>query len=81
MIDKIIYFFKFIFYMIITLPRDLRGLVMVTKIKKKTNEIDTKNYSVSDYFQRWVRVQPNKDCLVWEDQRWSFNDVTFFLYS
>jgi hypothetical protein len=47
---------KTIFYIIITIPRDLRGLLTYFKIKKKTKVFDNKQVSVSDVFGYWVFI-------------------------
>lgn len=75
MLGKILIFFKYLFFMIITLPRDVRAFFMVRRIKSKSTECDRKDYSVSAYFERWVKSQPQKACLVCDDQKWTFKDV------
>ena len=79
---SIIYFFKFIFYSIITLPRDIRAVTKLVKILIKSLYHDKKCYSVSDVFKKWAIQQPNKECLSFNDQIWTFQDVQkkYFFY-
>lgn len=74
----LINFFKYIFYIILTLPRDIRAAIMVSRLKRQSKVVDRKNYTVSDYYQRWLKKQPNKPCLVFEDQKWTFQDVKIY---
>ena len=60
---------------LITLPRDLRGLLMLTKLKKKSENYDRTNNNVADVFTEWVRKQPNKPCIIFKEQTWTFKDV------
>lgn len=61
--------------MILTLPRDVRAALMLRKIKKKSLLVDQLDCSVPEYFQRWVKSQPDKPCLVFEDEKWTFKNV------
>lgn len=75
MLDKILKLFKYIFYILFTLPRDLRAFLMVRKIERMSREVDKANWSVTDYYQRWLQKQPNKPCLIQDDKKWTFRDV------
>ena len=66
---------KYILCVIITLPRDFRALITLSKIKRKTKNYDDKKVSVIDVFGKWVKKQPNKDCIVYDDKIWTFQDV------
>lgn len=67
---------KFLFYIIITLPRDIQASYKISKIKRKVRMIERKNYTVSDMFQQWVKKDPNKVAYMYEDTKWTFSQVT-----
>jgi len=68
LIHAIIYTFK-------NLPRDIAALKLFSNVKKKLANIDTTQLNVSDYYSRWLRVQPNKACIVFNETSWTFRDV------
>ena len=78
MLETIIYFLKFIFYSIITLPRDIRVLYKLIRILLKSKYYDDKNYSVSDIFKKWVKKYSTKESIIFYDQIWTFQDVKIF---
>lgn len=75
MIKKILIFLKYIWYFLLTLPRDLRAIRTLNKIVKKSKKCDQENYSVQDVFSQWVKKQPNKPCIIFNEQTWTFKDV------
>lgn len=75
MISKILKFLKFVFYIILSLPRDIRAFFAVKHIKQKANLIEKYDYSVSDVFTKWVKKHPKKVCLVFDNTKWTFQDV------
>ena len=74
---KIFYYLKLIFYILLKLPRDIRGAIVYRKIKQKTEECDKKNYAVQDVFSKWVKKQPNKPFIIFNDEILTFKDVKF----
>jgi hypothetical protein len=76
-INTIFYVFKFIYYLIITFPRDVRTLSKLLKVFIKSYFYDKKNLVVSDVFRKWVQKNPNKECIIFNDQTWTFQDVIF----
>lgn len=77
MLWKIINFFKYLYYFILTLPRDIKSFGLLRKIKQKTLYYDEKNYSVQDVFGEWARSQPEKACIIFNSQTWTFQDVIY----
>jgi len=78
-VHKIYLLLKYIVCVLLTLPRDVRALIVLSKIKRKTTNYDRKKTSVIDIFTQWVKKQPNKECIVYDDQVWTFQDVRVFL--
>lgn len=62
-------------YTVKNLPRDLNALITLTKVKKKLAFVDKHNINVFDYFYQWVRSQPDKACLVFNESTWTFGDL------
>jgi solute carrier family 27 fatty acid transporter 1/4 len=76
MFSKLYETLKFIFYMLLTLPRDIRGLRRLLKIQRRLRQYELNQTTVGDVFQQWVRRQPNKACYIYEDKAWTYKDVT-----
>lgn len=73
--NNIFYFVKFIYYSLITFPRDVRTLSKILKVFVKSYIYDKKNLIVSEVFKKWVKKNPNKQCIIFNDQTWTFQDV------
>ena len=75
-LNVIKYLLKFFYYVIITLHRDILGLITLLNVKMKIRHFDKNNLAVPDVFKNWVDKQPNKECLVFDNQVWTFLDVS-----
>ena len=75
MLEKIFRFLKFLFYSILTLRRDVTGLYKLAKVKKRITAMDRYPVSVSHVFKDWVKKQPKKQCIIYEEQIWTFQDM------
>ena len=78
-LEKLLRVLKFIFYSMLTLRRDVKGLYSLAKVKRRILRLDKNPVSVSKVFRNWVQTQPNKECIVFDDQIWTFSDVNLFL--
>lgn len=78
MLSQFFYYLKFIFYIIINLPRDLKGAVLYQKIKRKLKYYDKKSSPVHDVFSRWVNIQPDKVLFRFNDENMTFKQVCLF---
>ncbi len=63
----------------LTLRRDVKGLYSLAKVKRRILNLDKNPVSVSKVFKKWVKSQPNKECIVFDDKIWTFLDVNIFL--
>ena len=52
--QEIFHFIRVFIFTILTLPRDLKGALVLRNIKKKLRYIEKNNLSVSDYCIKWV---------------------------
>jgi hypothetical protein len=46
-------------------------------VKRKILRLDKNPVAVSHVFRNWVKKQPNKECIVFEDKTWTFLDVIY----
>lgn len=78
MLSKIYYILKFIFYILVNLPRDLRGALLYQKIKRKLKDYDKTNPSLDKVFSQWVKTQPEKPLFHFNDETVTFKQVCQF---
>jgi hypothetical protein len=57
--------------------RDIRALILLIKIELKMYLNDRKNIVLVDIFRRHVRQKPDKPCIIFNQQTWTFQDVRF----
>jgi hypothetical protein len=55
--------------------RDLKGVLTMIKTKRRLKAFERGNSSVFVEFAKLTRQQPNKPCIVLDDQTWTFKDV------
>jgi hypothetical protein len=79
MINLIYRFFKILYCILLTLPRDLRGFFILRKIKSKVKYYGDCNKCMPDVFMEWVKKQPKKACIIdaTRNATWTFQDVMF----
>lgn len=58
------------------LYRDLIGIYYVLTVENKIKRITKKQEVLADLFAKLVRTQPNKPCIIFQDQTWTFQDVS-----
>ncbi|KAL8596763.1 hypothetical protein ACOMHN_053859 [Nucella lapillus] len=61
-----------------TMPRDARGLYTLLKINLKVRYHTTENSTIAALFQARVKQNPQKPCLVFEDDTWTFQQLEDF---
>lgn len=67
------------FYIVFrTLPRDVKGLLRYIKLLWLIRGHEKKNKSVADIFRQHVARHPNKACIIFEDQEWTFQQIEDF---
>jgi solute carrier family 27 fatty acid transporter 1/4 len=55
--------------------RDINAILFFLRSKKKLDEFDQKQLSVADVFRKLVKKHPNKACIVFDDQTWTYQDM------
>ncbi|CAG9854851.1 unnamed protein product [Phyllotreta striolata] len=58
-----------------TAPRDLRALCKYIGLLIQIKYFQRKNLTLSQIFQQHVKKHPNKHCILFEDQEWTFAQV------
>ncbi|KAF8765033.1 Long-chain fatty acid transport protein 1 like protein [Argiope bruennichi] len=58
-----------------TLPRDIRALYRLSKMKMFIRKCRKRNATVGEIFQSLVKKHPNKTCIMHEDKKWTFQDI------
>ncbi len=79
MIERLKAIIKLLYYAVITLPRDLYGLFMLKYVEAKFRKNEKENKSTAILFERLVKKHPEKPCIIFEDNIWSYQKVRFTL--
>ncbi|XP_020284862.1 long-chain fatty acid transport protein 4 [Pseudomyrmex gracilis] len=61
-----------------TIPRDVKGLIGYVRMLMSIRGHQKKDRSVADVFRQYVNHYPNKICLIFEDQKWTFQQMEDF---
>ena len=73
MANKIITFLRNLFAAIL---RDLIGAITLFKIEKSIKKFEEKKIGYADVFRQFALKHPKKPCIMYEDQTWTFQDVS-----
>jgi hypothetical protein len=68
-------FFKYVFYSILTLRRDVKALLLLSRTKRKIAYMDKYQPSVPQIFNQWVKKWPDKEFVVFNETIWTFQEV------
>ncbi|XP_011494913.1 PREDICTED: long-chain fatty acid transport protein 4 isoform X2 [Ceratosolen solmsi marchali] len=58
-----------------TAPRDIKAICRYSRLLWAIKDHEKKHRSVADVFQQHVAHNPNKPCLIFEDQEWTFQQI------
>lgn len=64
---------------VLALIRDLYGIITLIKVESKLKSIEKNGIVMTDMFRKLVRENPNKPCVVFYNQIWTFQDVLHFI--
>ncbi len=53
---------------------------MVIQLENKLKEFDRNNVILSDLFEKNAHLYPSKPCVIYNNQVWTFADVSYFLH-
>ena len=68
-------FFRTIYLVIVTLPRDLKGLFIMRRIESKLDDHEKKEHTIPKLFYKQFKRDPKKSCIIFEGKTWTFEDV------
>lgn len=60
--------------------RELHAFSMILNVKKKLDTFKKRNDTTADVFMRHVLKHPNKPCIIFNEQIWTFQDVCLFTF-
>ena len=72
---------SFIRSLIEAILRDIMGAIMLFNTERILKKFDRTNIQYADVFRKFVRKNPNKPCIIFEDQTWTFQDVSILFLS
>lgn len=61
--------------------RDILAIYLVLKVETKISRYIKKDIVLADIFRKLVKKHPNKPCIIFNKQIWTFQDVIFKKYS
>lgn len=70
--------FQIIYLVIVTLPRDIKGLLIMRRIETKLDDYERSEQTIPKLFSRLHKKHPNKPCFIFENTIWTFNDVEIY---
>lgn len=70
---------RFTWVVINTLPRDLKALQVLIKLKLQTKKYIANETTIADLFSKTAAKYPNKDCILFEKQKWTYRDVEIYV--
>ncbi|XP_038207616.1 long-chain fatty acid transport protein 4-like isoform X1 [Zerene cesonia] len=74
----LIYYWRFLYVVVKTAPRDISALYCYIKILRLANKFTKTDWSMPDIFHDVVKRHPNKACFLFEDEIWTFQQVEDF---
>ncbi len=66
---------RLIYLSIKTLPRDVKGFLIRTKLEKTVQKMEDEGSTVAKQFRKIVNKHPNKAAIIFEKIIWTFQDV------
>ncbi|XP_050517420.1 long-chain fatty acid transport protein 4-like [Diabrotica virgifera virgifera] len=60
---------------VMTAPRDIKALIRYAFLLIQVKTLQRNNQTIAQIFQKHVKKHPNKTCILFEDQEWSFAQV------
>ncbi|XP_049811593.1 long-chain fatty acid transport protein 1-like isoform X2 [Schistocerca nitens] len=67
--------FHWLYVAALTAPRDIKALTRFICLKLQVRSHMKKNISIGEIFQQHAKKHPNKPCLLFEDEEWTFGQV------
>ena len=70
--------FQIIYLIIVTLPRDIKGLSIMRRIENKLDDYAKREQTIPKIFYKLFKKHPNKPCFIFDNTIWTFHDVNTY---
>lgn len=67
--------FKILYVIITTFKRDIKWLKTIAKLKSTVQKFGEDKLTVAKQFRKLVKKHPNKACIIFENNIWTYQDV------
>ncbi|KAM3962752.1 fatty acid transport protein isoform 2-T2 [Aphomia sociella] len=74
----IAFYYRWIYVAIRTAPRDFKALYYYIRLLMLARRLNKDNKAIPDVFHDLVKKHPNKACILFEDETWTFQKVEEF---
>ena len=78
--DNLIGYFEFIYQFIKAIRRDMTGAQKLVTLKARIFKFERDNSSVFDIFNKVAEKHPDKKCIIFNDEIWTFKKVIKWIY-
>lgn len=75
MLAILVSYIKFVCEIFQAIYRDVLGTILLMRTRRRLNRFQKQNSNVYNEFCKLVRSQPDKACVIFNDQIWTFRDV------
>ncbi len=75
MLAILLTYLRFIYEILLAVYRDYLGTMLLIRTRRRLSRFHKEESTVFREFEKLVRTQPNKACIVYGDQTWTFKDV------
>ena len=75
--ELIVRIFEIVKEIILAIYRDIYGIYLIKRADLTLKSIEKQGGTVHRLFRQNVKLQPKKPCIVFEDQTWTFQMVSF----
>jgi hypothetical protein len=75
LISKILLLIKIIILTFKTFPRDIKGLLVRSRLEKSTEKWIKEGLTLAKQFRKNVLKHPNKAAIIFENKTWTFQEV------
>ena len=73
------WFINFLRNFISAIIRDIIGGLTLFKVENRIKTFEKKNIQYADIFRKTLSKYPNKPCIVFEEETWTFQDVSLII--
>ena len=79
-LSVLVTFVQFFNDLLAAIYRDIKGILLVIKLESKLKTLDKEDTVLADLFRKLVRKHPDKTCISYYDQKWTYQDVIIYTF-